>query len=114
MLFAASLLLPLLVISFWVFWRLSPPRPNPAPLRWFNLAAIVASLAIGIAVALGVRETMAASSDHAAWPLVAAFYLLAAVPACLTVGGGLRRLIFGSRAPAQPLALTRDLTNTRF
>lgn len=114
MLFAASLLLPLLAVAFWLFWRLSPQRPDPKPVRLFNLAVILITLAAGGAVALAVRDSMAGSPDRAWWPVVAAFYTAVAIPLCLALGGGLRRLIFGARTPAKPLEVTRDLTNTRF
>jgi thiol:disulfide interchange protein len=114
MLFALSLLIPLLVLAFWLFWRLSPQGPDPRRVRLFNLVASAVVLLIGVAVAVGVRASMAASSDHAAWPVVAAFYALAAIPLCLALAAGLRRLAFGARTPAKPLEITRDLSKTRF
>jgi hypothetical protein len=36
MLFALSLLLPLMLIAVWIFWRLSPPPSGSRPVRLFN------------------------------------------------------------------------------
>jgi uncharacterized protein YhhL (DUF1145 family) len=114
MLFALSLLLPLLGFFFWLFWRLSPARPDPRPLRWFNLAAIVLALAVGAVTILQVRESMAAAADHTWWPVVAAFYMLAVIPLCLAFAGAIRHFLFRSNAPAKPPEPQRDLSQTRF
>lgn len=114
MLFTLSLLLPLLGFFFWLFWRLSPARPDPRPLRWFNLAGILAALAAGASAAWQVRAAMAASSDHSWWPVVAAFYMLVVIPACLAVAGAIRHFIFRSSTPAKPPEPPRDLSQTRF
>lgn len=114
MIFALTLLLPLLALAVWAFWRLSPRPTNPRPVLWFNWAVTVLSLAICVAVVVFVRRTMAGSTDHAWWPVVSAFYGLVAIPFCLAVGGGIRRLLFGAREAAKPIEATRDLSNTRF
>lgn len=115
MLFAVSLLLPLLVLAVWVFWRLSPPRPDPAPVRAFNLGAIVLSLLLAGAIAFFVRQSMQGGTDHGMWPVVTAYYVMAVVPLWLAVAGSIRRLIFGSREPSKPLEISQqDFSKTRF
>lgn len=114
MVFALSLLLPMLVISFWVFWRLSPRQPNPAPVRRFNLFAIAVALLLGALVVWYVRSTMITGGDRATWPLVAAFYLLGVIPISLAVAGLIRNKLFSRGEPEKPLEITRDLSNTRF
>ena len=114
MLFAVSLMIPLLVLAVWVFWRLSPPRPAPGPVRAFNVAAIALGVALGGAVSWYVRGTMANSSDHGMWPAIAAYYVMAVVPLWLAVAGGIRRLIFGVREPSKPLEISQDLSKIRF
>ncbi|MEZ5615422.1 MAG: hypothetical protein R3E35_09415 [Rhodocyclaceae bacterium] len=115
MIFAVSLLLPLLVLAVWVFWRLSPRRPDPGPVRLFNFAAIALGVLLAAAIAFYVRQSMQEGTDRNMWPVVAAFYVMAVVPLWLAVAGGLRRLIFGSREPAKPLEISRqDFSKTRF
>lgn len=114
MLFAVTLLLPLLALAVWAFWRLSPKPADPRPVRWFNWAVTVLSLVVCAALVIFVRNTMSEVADHAWWPVVSAFYGLVAVPLCLAVGGGIRRLVFGAREQAQPLEPPRDLSQTRF
>lgn len=114
MLFAVSLMIPLLVLAVWVFWRLSPPRPAPGPVRAFNVAAIALGVALAAACAWYVRGTMANSSDHGMWPAIAAYYVMAVVPLWLAVAGGIRRLVFGAREPSKPLEISQDLSKIRF
>ena len=114
MLFALSLMIPLLVLAVWVFWRLTPPCPEPGPVRAFNIAALLLGLALSGAVAWYVRGTMADSTDHAMWPAIAAYYVMAVVPLWLAVAGGIRRLLFGAREPSKPLEISQDLSKTRF
>lgn len=114
MLFALSLLLPLLAFFFWLFWRLSPARADPRPVRRFNLAAIAVALAAGAVAAWQVRANMAAAADHGWWPVVAAFYMLVVIPLCLVLAGAVRHFVFRSDAPAKPPEPPRDLSQTRF
>lgn len=114
MIFAFTLLLPLLALAVWAFWRLSPQPPDPRPVLWFNWAVTILSLAICVAVVIYVRRTMTGATDHAWWPVVSAFYGLVAIPLCLAVGGGIRRLIFGARETSKPLEISQDLSKTRF
>jgi len=114
MLFALSLMIPLLVLAAWVFWRLSPPRPEPGPVRAFNIAATLLALVLAGAVSWYVRGTMAGTSDHGMWPAIAAYYVMAAVPLWLAIAGGIRRAVFGTREPSKPLEISQDLSKTRF
>ncbi|MDT3737587.1 MAG: hypothetical protein ROZ00_15265 [Denitratisoma sp.] len=114
MLFAVSLMIPLLVLAIWVFWRLSPPRPDPASMRAYNIAVSVLALLLAGGIAWYVRGSMAASADHGMWPVVTAYYVMAVVPLWLAIAGGIRRLIFGAREPAKPLEISQDLSKTRF
>ncbi|MBX3648441.1 MAG: hypothetical protein KF853_01570 [Rhodocyclaceae bacterium] len=114
MVFALSLLLPMLAFSFWLFWRLSPQRVEAAPLRRFNLAAIALALLLGALLIWYVRSNMMTGSDRATWPLVAAFYLAGAIPLFLALAGLVRRKCYGSKEADKPLELTRDLSKTRF
>lgn len=114
MLFAVSLMIPLLGFSVWVFWRLSPPRPDPSAMRAYNIGASVLTLLLAGAIAWYVRDSMAAGKDHGMWPVITAYYVTAVVPLWLAVAGGIRRLLFGAREPAKPLEISQDLSKTRF
>ncbi len=115
MLFALSLLVPLCLIAVWIFWRLSPPRPDPAPLRWFNLGAIALGLLLCVAAAYLVRAFLAGSADSEKWLGVTAYYVATLFPLWLAAAAGIRRLLFGARGPSKPLEISRqDLSKTRF
>ena len=62
MIFALTLLLPLLALAVWAFWRLSPQPADPRPVLWFNGVVTVLSLAICVAVVIYVRRTMTGST----------------------------------------------------
>jgi hypothetical protein len=114
MLFAVSLMIPLLVLAVWIFWRLSPPRPEAGPVRAFNAAAVVLALALAGGIAWYVQGSMAGGTDRGMWPVVTAYYVMAVVPLWLAVAGGIRRLVFGARGPSKPLEISQDLSKTRF
>jgi thiol:disulfide interchange protein len=114
MLFAVSLLIPLLVLAVWIFWRLSPKRPDAGPVRAFNGGAIVLGLLLAGGVAWYVRDSMADSTDRNLWPAVAAYYVMAAFPFWLALAAGIRHAVFGAREPAKPLEISQDLSKTRF
>ena len=114
MLFAVSLMIPLLVLAIWIFWRLSPPRPDPMAVRVFNVGAIASSILLAGAVGFYVRQSMAGGTDIGMWPVVTAYYVMAVVPLWLAVAGGIRRLVFGARGPSKPLEISQDLSKTRF
>lgn len=115
MLFAVSLLIPLLVLAVWVFWRLSPQGSSAGLLRAFNLGALVLGLLLAVAIAFYVRASMADTADRNLWPAVAAFYMMACIPLWLAAAAGIRRLLFGARGPSKPLEISRqDLSKTRF
>jgi multisubunit Na+/H+ antiporter MnhE subunit len=114
MLFALSLLLPLVVIAVWIFWRLSPQRPNPAPLRLFNVGAIVLGLLLAVGIAFYVRHYLSGTNESGKWPGVTAYYVATLFPLWLALAGGLRSLLFRGRGPAKPLEISQDLSKTRF
>lgn len=115
MLFALSLLLPLMIIVVWIFWRLTPVRPDPRPVRLFNIGAIALGIVMAAVIAWLVRSYLAGSTDSGKWLGVAAYYVATLFPLCIAIAGGIRRLIFGERGPAKPLEITQqDLSKTRF
>lgn len=114
MLFALSLLIPFLLATIWFFLRLSPPTARPRAQRLFNVAALIAAVALAVAECVYVRATMAGAPDHTLWPAIATFYVSATLPIWLGIAAVLRRLIFGLRGPAQPLDFTQGSNQIRF
>ncbi|MBM3392268.1 MAG: hypothetical protein FJY34_09895 [Betaproteobacteria bacterium] len=115
MLFALSLLLPLMLIVVWIFWRLTPSRPDPRPLRLFNIGAILLGIVLAAVIAWLVRAYLAGSTDSGKWPGVTAYYVATLFPLWIAIAGGIRRLLFGERGPDKPLEISQqDLSKTRF
>lgn len=113
MLFALTLLVPLLVAALWLYFRFSPRRANPRPVFWFNLVAVLLSVAASGAVVVMVEASMVGSADHGWWPVIGGFYSLVTLPACLAVAAGVRHLLFRTKRDSKPLE-THDLSKTRF
>jgi len=116
MLFALSLLIPLLGFFFWLFWRMTPKRRDSRSVRWFNFAAMAVALVATLVITYLVRARMAAAPDHVWWPIVASFYVLVLAPLLLLAAGALRQAWFPPDTPAAPLPdeAPRDLSKTRF
>lgn len=114
MLFALSLLIPLLLATIWFFFRLAPATTRPRAQRLFNAGALLTAAALGVAECFYVQGTMAGSPDHALWPAIATFYVCATLPIWLGVAAVLRRLIFGLRGQGQPLDFTQGSNQIRF
>jgi len=113
MLFALTLTIPLMVAAIWIFWRVSPSRPDPAPVRWFNLAAIAIGLLLCGLAAWLIRAYLAGSVDSGKWPGVTGYYVGTLFPLYMAIAGGIRHLLFGG--PAKPLEIMhQDISKTRF
>ena len=52
MIFAFTLLLPLLALAVWAFWHLSPRPADPQPVLWFNWTVTVLSLVVCVALVM--------------------------------------------------------------
>ncbi len=116
MLFALSLLLPLVGFFFWLFWRMTPARRVPRGVRRYNFAVMIAALAMVVSIVLLVRASMSGSPDRVWWPIVASFYVLVIAPLLLLAAGALRQSWFPPDVPVAPPPAEepRDLSNTRF
>lgn len=113
MLFVLTLLLPVALATLWLFFRKSPRRAPMRPVHVFNALTLLITAPLCAWVVLAVRDTMAATRDHAWWVLMGTFYGLLTLTACLAVAAGIRHLLFRPRGTSKPLDVP-DLRNTRF
>lgn len=97
MILALIVLLPILVLSLWWFYKLSPRDAEERHVRLYNTAVLVVGVLICTGLALGFRAMLADSSDRAWWPVLSAIFSLLVLPLWLAVCGVVRNLlVFGS------------------
>jgi len=93
MILALIVLLPILVLSLWWFYKLSPRDVEERHLRFYNTAVLVVGVLICTGLALGFRAMLADSSDRAWWPVLSAIFSLLVLPLWLAVCGVVRNLL---------------------
>jgi len=102
MLLSLLALIPLLAISAWGFYRLTPCATEGDVQRYNGTAVLVGAL---LCVGWSVRTyfQMAGTVDRAWWPVVSALGAMAIFPVWLILAGVLRCVIFPDRhAPGSP------------
>ena len=101
MVLAVIVLLPVLVLSVWGFYKLSPGDGERRVVRLYNTAVVVAGVLFCTAVSLKFRTELADTPDRAWWPAFSMIFSLLALPLWLAVWGGARNLLLfrsGQRA----------------
>jgi len=100
MVIALLVLVPLLALILWVFFRFSPEVDNQRRVVFFNLAVLTLGFLVCGWLTLKVYEDMSAGPDRAWWPMISGLYSLALFPVVLFVGGLVRNfLLFRVRDP---------------
>ena len=100
MIIALLVLVPVLLMSLWAFFRLSPKRGERRKVIGFNLGVLILGLAMCGLVTLNAYIDMSPGSDRAWWPVTSVLYSLVLFPAVLFVGGVVRNFfLFRVREP---------------
>jgi cytochrome bd-type quinol oxidase subunit 2 len=98
MILALIVLLPILVLSLWWFYKLSPRDVEKRRVRLYNVAVLVVGVLICAGLTLTLRAMLADTSDRAWWPVLSAIFSLLVLPLWLAVCGVVRNLlVFRSR-----------------
>ena len=102
MIFALLILLTILLLTLWAFFRLSPTISDQCKVTGFNWGVLIFGLAICGLVALKVCTDMSTGSDRAWWPIISVLYSLALFPVVLFLGGLVRNFVlFRAREPKE-------------
>ena len=90
---ALLILLPVVGVVAWAFFRFAPIHANRKVLLWFNLASV--TVALFLAAAWGVRTylVMSPTADSAWWPVIAVLGALIILPVVLGLAAILRNFI---------------------
>ena len=93
MILALIVLLPILVLSLWWFYKLSP-RDAEQRLVWlYNTAVLVVGALICAGLTLRLQAMLADTPDRAWWPVLSAIFSLLVLPLWLAVCGVIRNLL---------------------
>ncbi len=87
------ILVPVLLLTLWAFFRLSPKGGDRRKVIGFNLGVLIFGLAMCGLVTLNIYTDMSSGSDRAWWPVVSGLYSLALFPTVLFLGGLVRNLV---------------------
>ena len=93
MILALIVLLPILVLSLWWFYKLSPKDAEKRLVRLYNMAVLVAGVVICTGISLKLRGMLADSPDRAWWPVLSAIVSLLVLPLWIAVSGVVRNLL---------------------
>ncbi len=95
MIFVFIVLVPILLISFWAFIRLSPKVGDRQGVLVFNLCVLVVGSLLCALLTLKIYSSMAAGPDRACWPILSVLGTLVVFPVVLLAGGLVRNgLVF--------------------
>ncbi len=95
MFLALIVLVPILLLSIWAFFKFSPNMEGRKVILLFNLSVLGVGLLLSALLTLKVHANLAAGPDRAWWPILSALGTLVVFPVVLLAGGLLRNgLVF--------------------
>ena len=92
MILAYIVLIPLLIIILWGFFKTSP-RINSNNIKIYNFATIILAIALSIAYSLKLKSSMIGSSDFGWWPVLSFIVSLAISIGIIFMSGIVRNLL---------------------
>ncbi len=100
MILALIVLVPILLLSIWAFFKFSPKVEGRRGVLLFNLSVLVVGLLLCAFLTLKVYASMGNGPDRAWWPVLSALGSLVVFPMVLLLGGLVRnRLVFRTGNP---------------
>ncbi len=97
MMLSMIFLVPVLLITTWLFFRFSPKRSDPRPVYRFNIGVLVIGLLVCAVWSVWIRVQLVQGPDQAWWPVLAVLGSLAVFPLILLAGALVRNfLVFRS------------------
>ncbi len=94
MIVAMIVLVPVLVIVLWAFFKYSPSAAEHESVVMFNTISIILALASAGGYTFYVYVTMSRGPDAPWWPYVAAVFSMALVALLLGISAFVRRMIY--------------------
>lgn len=102
MIIALLILLPIVGIVGWAFFRFAPKHCNRKSLLWFNLLSLAASLLLAIGWSVRTYLVMSPTVDLAWWPIISLLGSLFIIPVVLGVAAILRNIVLFRKSAKEP------------
>jgi hypothetical protein len=93
MIAALLILLPVVGVVAWVFFRYTPAHAEREALFRFNIVALIVAAGLGAAWSLRTYLLMSPTVDSAWWPVISALGVLVVVPLVLGLAAILRHFV---------------------
>ena len=94
MIVAMVVLVPVILIVLWAYFRYSPSSDEHESVVMFNTISLILALAAAGGYAFYVYITMSRGPDGQMWPYIAAVFSMALVALILGISAFVRRLIY--------------------
>ena len=93
MMLSGIFLVPVLLITTWLFFRFSPRRSDPRPVFRYNIGVFVVGLMLCAGWTVWIRAQLVTGPDVAWWPVLAILGSLAVFPLILLAGALVRNVL---------------------
>lgn len=102
MIAAMLILLPVIGVVAWAFFRFTPMHADRKALLRFNLLSLTVALLLAATWSVRTYLVMSPTVDSAWWPVIAVLGALIAVPLVLALAAILRKYVFFRRGTEGP------------
>ena len=99
MIVALLILVPLVAVVAWAFFRFSPPHGDQKAIGRFNIASLLVALLLAAAWSVRTYVVMSLTVDSAWWPVISVLGALVIIPLVLTVAAVVRNVVLFRRRP---------------
>ena len=93
MIMAYLVLIPILLLALWLFFKSSPKENNSKKILGYNLFTIFLAVALSVFYSLRLRASMIDGSDFGWWPVLSFLASLVIMTGVLILSGLLRNLL---------------------
>ena len=93
MVFALVIVIPVVVIAVWAFFRFSPAHADQKRVFLFNVASLLVTLAAAAGWTLRTYLVMSSTVDGAWWPIISFLGILVLITLVLALAGFMRNFI---------------------
>jgi steroid 5-alpha reductase family enzyme len=90
-------MVPVVAIVGWAFFRFSPPHGDGKAVLRFNVASLIVALVLGVAWGVRTYVVMSSTVDSPWWPIISALGALVIVPFVLGVAAVVRNVVLFRR-----------------
>ena len=94
---ALLILVPVVVVVAWAFFRFAPAHAERKRVLFFNVTSLIVALAIAAAWTVRTYLVMSSTVDSAWWPVISALGALFVIPLVLALAAIMRNFVIFRR-----------------